>query len=243
MPARLDLTIPGRVLRNLARLLPVWRAGDLKVMLYPAGRLTRAVLEQGLLRDLTVLGLLDRDPALAGRQAHGLTILPLAAGLALAPDLILVASTEYHLEIMRDLAPLPVPAVDLCQGLRTEEELLERAGAAGLRLEQEKGGVRIVQPGPPARTVLLGHGQGAAHAIAAFELLFRWLEPMEGPGPDRDLRVPYPRFQCGDRRMVFGSPYEACIFCRVQEALRVSPPLREAQEEAALPEPFTVLSV
>ena len=236
MPAHLDLSLPLRTRANLRARLPALRAAGARVMLYPAGRMSRILLDQGYLEDLEVLGLLDRDPALAGTSFRGLKISSLEEGLRLGPDLILVCSSEYHREIMAGLALLPIPCEDLCQDL-------EPGAQAPLRVEPSAGGARIRHPGPPERILHLGPDPWLRFGLRDFERIFRWLEPTGGQGPERDFRPRFPRFRvpAAGTTMVFGNLFEACIYCRIREALEISAPFREETGPPLEPETLPLL--
>jgi FkbM family methyltransferase len=152
------VAIPRAVARCLRDLAAECAGRPLRVVLYPAGGLTRALLREGLPEPIQVLGVADAaEPAQA--MPAGVPWLSPEALRERAPDAVLVASTRFHLEVMReqgaDWYRQGFRVVDLCAGLTPLSEFEDAAWRLGLALDaDEPGRLRITRPGRPARQIL-----------------------------------------------------------------------------------------
>lgn len=95
--------IPAFVHRKLHEILPVLAESRKRCVLYPGGVLTKALLGSGILADINVVGVVDKaaganTPPLSGQQVVS------PENIAqLQPEIILIASAAFHLEIITEL--------------------------------------------------------------------------------------------------------------------------------------------
>jgi FkbM family methyltransferase len=135
--------------------------GPLRVVLYPAGGLARALLREGLPTPLELAGLADADPAALaapGLPAEPARLHPDDLGPARA-QAVLVASTRFHGEILQQHGAAwqhqGLRVVDLCAGLGPLSEAEDEAWRLGLELDAtDPGRLRIARPGRPGQQVL-----------------------------------------------------------------------------------------
>jgi hypothetical protein len=151
-------SIPRKVLEALAGLADEPGETTQGVALYPAGGLTRALLEHGLPGGIPILGVSDSNPALWGCPVGPFRVLRPSALEALGPGAILVASTRFHREIAGTLEAQwrerGIRIVDLCAGMGPLSELEDEAWRLGLELDASEPGIlKINDPGPPRRQV------------------------------------------------------------------------------------------
>jgi hypothetical protein len=113
------MIIPNYILKNLIHFIATEQGAHRRVALYSRGNLTRALLQQGFLKDLEIVGIADKG---AGTPPHALEGIPVHAPVdirEIAPEVILICSSKYHLEIRAELSALfpdgQIDIVDICQ--------------------------------------------------------------------------------------------------------------------------------
>ncbi|BDU71016.1 class I SAM-dependent methyltransferase [Mesoterricola silvestris] len=91
-----DPMINGTVVRRVNALVDQWNAEGRTLVVAPAGRFSRGLLEHTRLGEANILGFCDRDPRAAGTALGGIPVRPYGELEALGPDFILVASPEHE---------------------------------------------------------------------------------------------------------------------------------------------------
>jgi MoaA/NifB/PqqE/SkfB family radical SAM enzyme len=83
-----------------------WIREDVKLVVYPAGRVAAWLLENTLLSKVNILALSDRNPEMHGKSFRGYSVVSPDDIPSLNPGALLVASDLYRDQICRDFAHL-----------------------------------------------------------------------------------------------------------------------------------------
>ncbi|BDU71014.1 FkbM family methyltransferase [Mesoterricola silvestris] len=153
--------IPAVVRKSLELFPPVRAGRKVRAVAYPAGKLTRAMVDEGLFGALDLVGVADRAPQEFGGTYGALPVVPAEGIPALGPDAVLICSTRFHLSIHAELTALlagsGIDVVDLCRDFQVPRyrDLAGRAERKGFALVDEGPGLlRLREPGSPGRSVL-----------------------------------------------------------------------------------------
>lgn len=112
------MIIPNYILKNLIHFVAGEKGVRRRIVVYSSGNLTRALLQQGFLEGLDVVGIVDRSAGAPPHSLEGIMIHAPSAIEELAPQVILICSSKYHLEIQAELTALlpdrKIKIVDIC---------------------------------------------------------------------------------------------------------------------------------
>lgn len=112
------MIIPNYILKNLVHFVAGENSNQRRVVLYSRGNLTRALLQQGFLKNLNIVGIVDKSASTPTDTLDSIPIRPPTEIGVFAPDVILICSSKYHLEIRAELSSLisdlQSKVVDIC---------------------------------------------------------------------------------------------------------------------------------
>lgn len=113
------MIIPNHILKNLIHFIAGEKGEQRRIALYSRGNLTRALLQQGFLQDLNIVGIIDKGAETPPHTLERIQIHTPSAIHLCSPQVILICSSKYHLEIQAELAQLlpacEIEIIDICE--------------------------------------------------------------------------------------------------------------------------------
>ena len=174
-----------------------------RVVAYPAGQLTRAMVQAGLFNLVELLAIADRQPGLQGLSIGATEVVAPQAIAALQPEAVLICSSQFHLSIQAELADslkgTGIAVVDLCASFKAHmvRDLAGQAEHSGLVLLDPGDGVLCLrEPGFPGRSMLArdAHWSSLEWAIPQFAHYFDNILPAIAPDGEAILDFSRPGY-------------------------------------------------